>query len=83
MIAGKRIAMSLTDLEVKCYSGHTYAERPKSFNYNGIEYEVEKIEKSWLEPRERHFKVRTVDNKTFHLCYNERQNRWSITELVE
>lgn len=73
----------MENLEVKCYSGQTYAERPKSFRYNGIEYEVEKIEKSWLEPGERHFKVRTVDNKTFHLCYNEGQNRWSVTAPVE
>ena len=68
----------MDNLEVKCYSGHTYAERPKSFRYEGIEYEVEEIEKAWLELGERHFKVRTTGNKTFHLCYNERQNQWSI-----
>ena len=73
----------MDNLEVKCYSGHTYAERPKSFIYNGIEYEVEKIEKSWLEPGERHFKVRIAGNKTFHLCYNEGQNQWSITEAEQ
>jgi len=77
------MAMSLIDLEVKCYSGHIYAERPKSFKWQGIEYNIEKIGKSWLEPGERHFELRTAGNKTFHLCYNERQNRWSIIELVE
>jgi len=73
----------LNNLEVKCYSGHTYAERPRSFRWEGIEYDVEKIEKSWQEPGEKHFQVRTGDNKLFHLCYNERQRRWSLIELVE
>jgi len=48
----------------------------------GIEYEVEEIEKSWQEPGERHFQVRTKDNKKFQLCYNERQKQWSGVEIV-
>ena len=69
-------------LKVNCYSGHTYAERPLSFLWEGMEYEVENIEKEWQEPRERHFKVRTMDNKLFQLCYNETEDWWSLTELV-
>jgi len=72
----------LNNLEVKCYSGHTYAERPKSFEWEGKEYEVAKIEKEWQEPNERHFQVRTGDNKLFRLCYNEAEERWSLTELI-
>jgi len=67
---------------VKCYSGQTYAERPRSFTWEGIKYEVEEIEKEWREPGERHFQVRTRDNKLFQLCYNERQQQWSLTELI-
>ena len=70
----------MADLEVKCYSGHTYAERPLSFIWQGIEYEVEEIEKAWQEPGERWFLVKTRDNKSFQLCYNEAQDEWSITE---
>jgi len=69
-------------LKVNCYSGHTYAERPKSFLWEGVEYEVEKVEKAWQEPGERHFQVRTKDNKLFRLCYNETQRQWSLIELV-
>jgi hypothetical protein len=47
-----------------------------------VEYEVEAIEKEWLEPGERHFQVRTKAHKLFQLCYNETQDRWSLTELV-
>ncbi len=72
----------MNDLKVNCYSGHTYAERPKSFSWRSVEYEVEKIEKSWQEPGERHFQVRTGDNKLFRLCYNETEQDWTLIELV-
>ena len=72
----------MDNIKVKCYSGQTYAERPRSFTWEGIEYEVEEIEKEWQEPGERHFQVRTRDNKLFQLCYNETQDHWSLTELI-
>ena len=72
----------MNNLIVNCYSGHTYAERPKSFLWEGVEYEVEEIEKEWLEPGERCFRVHTTDNKLFRLCYNETERNWSLTELV-
>ncbi len=74
--------MGLENVKVKCYSGHTYAERPVSFVWEGVEYEVAEIEKAWLEPGERHFKVRTRDNRFFQLCYNEISKRWSVVEVV-
>ena len=61
----------MEDPKVNCYSGHIYAQRPKSFRWQSIDYEVQKIEKEWLEPGERHFRVRTVENKVCQLCYNE------------
>jgi len=72
----------LDNLKVNCYSGYTYAERPESFLWQGVEYEIEEIEKEWLEPGEKHFQVRTRDNKIFQLCYNETEKQWSLTELV-
>ena len=74
--------MELDKLKVNCYSGHTYAERPTSFRWQGVEYEVKEIEKEWLEPGKRYFRVRTGDNKLFQLCYNETDKQWSIIELV-
>ncbi|MFC2059846.1 hypothetical protein ACFLTZ_01975 [Chloroflexota bacterium] len=71
----------MNKLKVYCYSGHTYAERPKSFEWQGIEHEVKEIEKEWLEPVGRHFQVRTRDSKLFHLCYNELEKQWAIIEL--
>jgi len=72
----------LDNLKVNCYSGHTYAQRPKSFLWEDIEYEVDETEKAWQEPGEKHFQVRTKDNKLFHLRYNEVEKEWSLIELV-
>ena len=71
----------MKNITVKCYSGHTYAEEPRSFRWGGVEYEIEEIEKDWREPGERHFQVRTGNNKSFKLCYNEAEARWSIIEV--
>ena len=72
----------LNNLIVKCYSGHTYAEEPRSFRWEGVEYEVDKVERAWREPGERHFLVRTGDNKFFQLCYNNVKDLWTVTEVV-
>lgn len=72
----------MNGLKVNCYSGHTYAQRPKSFTLEGTEYEVKEIEKEWLEPGERHFLVKTRDNKTFKLCYNEAKDQWPLTKII-
>ena len=72
----------MNNIKVNCYSGHTYAERPQSFEWQGIVYEVEEIEREWQEPGERYFQVRTRDNKLFRLCYNEAEDQWSLIEQV-
>ena len=71
------------NLKVNCYSGHTYAEELRSFLWEGIEYEVEKLEKSWQEPGKRCFKVHTKDDKLFQLCYNEIEKQWSLRSLLQ
>jgi hypothetical protein len=73
---------TLSDLEVSCYSGHTYAERPQSFVWQDAKYEVEEIERAWLEPGQRCFEVCTGDNKLIRLCYNEMTKQWSLAEVV-
>jgi hypothetical protein len=67
-------------VKVRCYSGQTHAERPLSFVWQGINHEVEKIIRSWLEPGEKHFLIRTGDRKIFHLIYHELDDRWTLIE---
>ena len=74
--------MENNNAEVSCYSGHTYAEEPRSFRWQGTEYEVAEIEKAWQEPGQKYFIVRTGDNKLFQLCYNKIHKNWSLVELV-
>jgi hypothetical protein len=70
------------NLNVEYYSGHTYAERPESFRWWDVEYEVEEIEKEWLEPGERYFQVRIKDNKLFRFCYNGTDQQGLLIELA-
>ena len=72
----------MNNLEVRCYSGHTYAERPESFRWRGVEYLIEEIEEAWREPGKRCFRVIVGDNKRFKLCYNVAKEQWSLNELV-
>lgn len=68
-------------IQVQCYSGHTYAERPDSFVYQEVAYEVERLDGEWREPGEKHFRVCTEDSKSFELCYNDQRSEWSVREL--
>ncbi len=72
----------MNNLKVNCYSGHIYAERPKSFEWQGREYEVKEIEKAWQEPGKKLFKVITDKGKIFELCYNETEDYWSSIGVV-
>jgi len=74
--------MEHEQVQVTCYSGHTYAERPKSFIWEGMEYRVKKVEKEWQEPGEKHFRIITEDDRMFELCYYEASDRWLATEWV-
>jgi len=75
--------MTVQPVQVTCYSGHTYAERPESLIWEGIEHKVRKIEKAWQEPGARLFKVVTEDSRVFILSYNERGDEWSAFELTK
>lgn len=66
---------------VTCYSGHDYPERPTSFVLRGKKYEVKQVEKEWLQPGERHFTVRTRDDRTFIVSYHRKEDRWSVVEI--
>jgi len=71
----------MTTLQVKCYSGYTYAQGPQSFIWQGEENRIESIEKAWQEPGKRLFRATTEDGKLFELCYNVTGDHWSAVEL--
>jgi len=63
-------------VQVRCYSGYTYAHRPESFLWRGEAHVISRIEKEWLEPSQRCFRVITEDENVFELCYNEGHDEW-------
>jgi len=75
--------MAVKPVQVACYSGYTYAERPESLIWEGIEHKVKQIEREWQEPGAKLFKVVTEDSRVFILSYNERGDEWSAFELTK
>jgi len=63
-------------LQVKCYSGYTYAQRLESFLWLDKEHKISQIKDEWQEPGKRFFRVFTEDEELFELCYNETQDQW-------
>jgi len=72
----------MTIVQVKCYSGYTYPQEPRSFTWQGKDCMVERIEEAWQEPGKRLFKVITKGGKSFKLCYYQTNEQWSPTELA-
>ena len=68
-------------VQVQCYSGRAYADRPVSFTLAGVNHSVVAIEKEWREPGTKHFQVRTGDDERMELCYDERNCAWSVYDL--
>jgi hypothetical protein len=67
------------EVEVRCYSGHTYASRPQSFTWQGEEMAVEEVLAQWREPAGPVFRVHT-GRGDFVLAYEERSDRWWLRE---
>jgi hypothetical protein len=68
-------AMPLEWIEVRCYSGHTYAQEPRSFVWRGREYAMESIERAWREPAGPRWRVRSAAG-VVTLGYDEVEDAW-------
>ncbi len=66
------------EIIVECYSGHTYAQEPRAFVWQGRRHVVQKVERVWRTPEGPHFRVITVDEDSFELAYNEQADTWSL-----
>lgn len=63
---------------VNCYSGGSYADRPKSFIWLDEVHYVQKIIKTWTTPEGKHFKVLTAQDEIFELFYNINEKVWYV-----
>jgi hypothetical protein len=64
-------------VDVRCYSGHTYADRPVALRWRGEEIVVDEILASWREPTGPVFRVRTPSG-VFVLAYDADVDRWCV-----
>jgi hypothetical protein len=74
--------MGLGGSEVECFSGHTYAERPRAFTWEKRRYLVTCIERRWRTPDGPVFRVATDAGDPFEVRYKELEREWSIQPLV-
>lgn len=71
-------------LMVRGYSGYKAQEKPRSFIFQGKEYIIDNIEKTWIEEdfstRERKifFKVKAQDDQAFEISYNPTKDFWLL-----
>ncbi|MCC7354212.1 MAG: hypothetical protein IT330_10680 [Anaerolineae bacterium] len=68
---------------VECYSGHTYAQEPRTFVWEGARLLVSAVERAWRTPSGRAFRVITPDGRRFRLLYDEATDAWACLLLSD
>jgi hypothetical protein len=68
-------------VEVACYAGSRYPQRPQRVTWRGSEHEVLAVEREWQEPRRRCYLVRLEGDRFLRLAYHEHADRWTATEV--
>ncbi len=64
---------------VTCRSGHTYADRPTAFTWQGRSWQVARVLKRWRSPQGPGFQVLTAGGERFTLTYHEGRDEWTVT----
>ena len=74
-------------IRVACYSGHTYAQEPRAFEWKGLRYQVERVVKRWRTPAGPCFRVEvsgisnlnSLISDLVDLTYLESTDQWTMT----
>jgi len=69
-------------IEVSCYSGYRYGERPITFKLLERTFPVKEILDQWYGPDYLYFKIRTEDRKIYLLKFDQAKDQWFLTGLV-
>jgi hypothetical protein len=70
------------NIEVSCYSGYRYGERPVSFKLLERTFVVQEIIDQWYGEDYLYFKIRADDQRIYVLKYDQAKDQWSLTGLV-
>jgi hypothetical protein len=63
---------------VECYSGHTFAQEPRTFLHRGQRRGVTLVCRLWREPSGPRFEVLADDGGTYCLVYHEAADAWQV-----
>jgi len=75
-----------TPVQVECYSGHSYAQEPRAFEWRGHRYQVVRVVKRWRTPSGPAFRVDVIEisnsqtpvPKQVDLHYLELEDTWTM-----
>lgn len=67
-----------TDGQVMCFSGHTYAQRPITFSWQGELKTVGTVLAEWQIPQGKQFMVKTQEDEVFILKYDSELDQWQV-----
>jgi hypothetical protein len=70
--------MTAGESKVTCFSGHTYAQRPRAFSWQGEEFEVSAVVSEAHTPQGKNFVVKTTSGELFNLDYTIDTNHWQV-----
>ncbi|TAK12248.1 MAG: hypothetical protein EPO32_09145 [Anaerolineae bacterium] len=62
---------------VTCYSGHTYAQRPRAVQWQGLWQDILAITADWHTPEGRTFRVLTANGHRLELHYRAADDCWA------
>jgi len=68
----------LETVNVECYSGGRFAERPVAFTWRGERFSVEAVERAWRTPDGLAFVVHVADGRRFKLVYTIASDQWTL-----
>jgi len=69
-------------IEVSCYAGYRYPERPISFKLLDRAFTVIEILDRWYGEDCLYFKVQADDQRIYLLKYDQRQDLWFLAGMV-
>lgn len=69
-------------IEVSCYAGYRYPERPVSFKLLERTFVVEEVLDRWYGEDYLYFKVRADDQRVYLLKYDQYQDQWFLAGMV-
>ena len=63
-------------VEVECYSGYAYPERPRAIIWRNERYVVRSLLRTWRAPEGPHFELTLEDGSRQELTYDEEEDKW-------